>query len=556
MRIRSVALAVSLFSASLLLAQSSLPPLTARVEVKVINVDATVVDRAGHPVTNLSKDDFEILEDGKPQKVTNFYLVDGQAVHAAPAAAAPTMSAEAPQGRFRRKVVLLVDNHFIDKHNRDVALVALENFIDADYAGEYEWSIAVIGSGVHVLQAFTTDKATIKASIDSVMKGSTIASATPIDTRAIADPAARPQTVSDSTPPAEAVYFQQRMAALVDADRGIQVTNMLAAMRSSAHAVIDACRAYTSLEGKKMVVLVTGGMEVENRAMEIPNWVKSTGAPIENDRIAGEIREQMVREANSANVSLYIVNATGTVSPVEGFDSSAGRIVDGGTGFVHNNDSLASALAAQTGGMYLTSNKVKDSIKKVDEISGTFYSLGYSATHYEDRRYHTIDVRVKEHPDYKILHRSGYLDLSSRDRLEDSMRVAMSAAVPEGTLPLQVNLGKPVPQDANQVTVPVTAAVPIARLTTIKQGDVNSGRIHVYISLFDKNGSNVGFQHMVQQIDLSDEQMQKLASMPDSNFRYQMKVKVKPGIYDAVVALVDELSEEVGKTSAIVDTRG
>jgi VWFA-related protein len=548
------ALAVSLFLAPFLLAQSSLPPLTTRIDVKVINVDATVVDRSGRPVTSLTKDDFEIFEDGKAQRVTNFYLVDRAAVHEGTAGA--PAAAEAPQGRFRRKAVLIIDNHFIDKRSRDAALIALKKFIDADYAGEYEWSIAVIGAGVHVLQPFTSDKALINASVDKVMRGGTIGSATPIDTRAIADPAARPQIVSDDSAPGDIVFFQQRMAALADADRAIRVTNMLAAMRASARAVIDACRAYTSLEGKKLALLVTGGMEVDNRPMDIPTWRRSTGTSVDNDRAAGEIREEMVREANAANVNLYILNATGTATGVEGFDSEVGRNPEVTTGFVRDNDSLASALASQTGGMYLTSNRVGDSIKKVDEVSATFYSLGYSASHFEDRKYHTIEVRVKKHPEYRVLHRSGYLDLSSRDRLEDSMKIAMNAAVHEGTLPLQIDLGKAVTRDAQQMSMPVTAVVPMRLLTTIKQGDTNTARVHVFISVFDQNGTNVGFHHMVQQIDLSDEQLQKLAATPDSNFRYPMKVNVKPGVYNVIVALVDELSDEIGKTATVFDTKG
>ena len=54
-----------------------LPPLTAQVEVHVVNVDVSVTDRSGNPVLGLNKDDFEIFEDGRPQKVSNFSVVGG-----------------------------------------------------------------------------------------------------------------------------------------------------------------------------------------------------------------------------------------------------------------------------------------------------------------------------------------------------------------------------------------------------------------------------------------------------------------------------------------------
>src|SRR5262245_48478734 len=76
MRRFAVATALLLLSPALY-AQSAVPPLTARVEVQVVNVDVTVTDTDGKPVMNLTKDDFEIFEDGRPQKITNFYAFEG-----------------------------------------------------------------------------------------------------------------------------------------------------------------------------------------------------------------------------------------------------------------------------------------------------------------------------------------------------------------------------------------------------------------------------------------------------------------------------------------------
>src|SRR5262245_56928390 len=57
---------------------SSDPPSqpTFRVRVDAVQIDATVTDDRGNPVTNLTADDFEILEDSKPQVITSFTLVN------------------------------------------------------------------------------------------------------------------------------------------------------------------------------------------------------------------------------------------------------------------------------------------------------------------------------------------------------------------------------------------------------------------------------------------------------------------------------------------------
>lgn len=44
-----------------------------RVTVRVVNVPITVLDKRGLPVIDLTKDDFQILEDGKPQTIKYFY---------------------------------------------------------------------------------------------------------------------------------------------------------------------------------------------------------------------------------------------------------------------------------------------------------------------------------------------------------------------------------------------------------------------------------------------------------------------------------------------------
>ena len=58
----------------------ALPPLVERIEVNVVNVDVTVLDRSGKPVSDLTKDDFEIREDGVLQQITNFSVVQRETI--------------------------------------------------------------------------------------------------------------------------------------------------------------------------------------------------------------------------------------------------------------------------------------------------------------------------------------------------------------------------------------------------------------------------------------------------------------------------------------------
>ncbi|HYY93393.1 MAG TPA: hypothetical protein VE713_02670, partial [Pyrinomonadaceae bacterium] len=46
-----------------------------RVDANLVQVDAVVTDDAGRQVTDLRAEEFELLEDGRPQQITNFSYV-------------------------------------------------------------------------------------------------------------------------------------------------------------------------------------------------------------------------------------------------------------------------------------------------------------------------------------------------------------------------------------------------------------------------------------------------------------------------------------------------
>src|SRR5688572_5749234 len=47
-----------------------------RTGTNVVRVDVTVTDRRGDPVTSLTVSDFDVFEDGEPQTITSFKLVE------------------------------------------------------------------------------------------------------------------------------------------------------------------------------------------------------------------------------------------------------------------------------------------------------------------------------------------------------------------------------------------------------------------------------------------------------------------------------------------------
>ena len=57
-----------------------------RITTNLVQVDAVITDKSGHPITDLKSEEVEVFEDGKPQKISHFSYI----VAAAPSAVVST----------------------------------------------------------------------------------------------------------------------------------------------------------------------------------------------------------------------------------------------------------------------------------------------------------------------------------------------------------------------------------------------------------------------------------------------------------------------------------
>jgi VWFA-related protein len=532
-----IALAICSLALPVFAAQAP-QPLAEKIEVNVVNVDVTVLDRHRNPAHGLTAADFEIFEDGKLQKITNFYVVEAAVLRVEGSA---TPGPAVVEKRFRRKAILLVDNIFIEKPRRDAALAEVKRFMETRFAGDYEWAIGTIGSGMHTILPFTTDKTKLAAAIDRLRRTGTLSYHDEVDRGILADET----TLRNLRGRGE----QQR--AMADFQRNIAAKEGLTALSALAKELIDACRAYSNSDGKKLIVLVTGAMEVDNRsplivdAAKQPSWAQE---PRENTREAGHILEAMVHEANAANFNVYIINAAGVVSPVP-IDAGAHKseyMAAGGFNSPHTErdfDSFPVALGSETGGAYLPSNDLGGSLRQVDTDSSTYYSLGYSPSHFEDGKYHTINVRVKR-PELTVRHRQGYADLSTEQRTEDSLRVSVGPSALPNQIPVELQIGS-VRKENQKLQLPITIVTPMKSLTLVPRNDRNIGRVHIYLSVFDQAEKNIDFEHRTQDLALTAAELEKVTQL-DSKFRYFLNLVLKPGTYRVVVAIRDDVTNEIG----------
>ena len=145
------------------------------VQVNLISVDVFVTDRAGSPVTGLQREDFEVFEDGRPVKVTNFFAADPSAPALSPVAVAeapgepPSEEPKLPPVEQRLSVVLLADNSGITEAERNLALRnARELLADCLRLPHTQAMVVMLDVRAHVRQTFTSDLQLLSAALDKL----------------------------------------------------------------------------------------------------------------------------------------------------------------------------------------------------------------------------------------------------------------------------------------------------------------------------------------------------------------------------------------------------
>jgi VWFA-related protein len=145
-----------------------------RVAVQEVRVDAVVLDKNGHQITDLKVSDFELYQDGARQEITScVYVTSSQAEkEKAPAAAKPSIppSLLAPD-QVRRAIAFVVDDLSMDFRHVYAARLALEKFVKNEMQPGDLVAILRTSRGIGALQLFSSDRRQLLAMIKSIRWG-------------------------------------------------------------------------------------------------------------------------------------------------------------------------------------------------------------------------------------------------------------------------------------------------------------------------------------------------------------------------------------------------
>jgi VWFA-related protein len=541
LRVSLCSLVWCLLSSGAATAQSSAPEAPFRengavvegVEVSITNLDVVVTDARGTRVPDLTRQDFEVREDGKAQPITNFSEIrkglpvlppeESAPAEAASAALAPTpVPTPAPP---RTRILVFVDNVSLGLANRNRVLKSLSEFLARTLDGSVETMVVSWDRALHVRQPFTTDADAVVRAVTKIegesAAGSLLASERQQVIREIDDIVRGVDPNGDPGAKARAYCGPLRFT--------LQTT--LGALRASVERL-------SGLEGRKILVYVSQGLP-QLPGLEIWQYIDDVfqGMPSaffssrEFDMTGAY--EDFARAANAAGVAFYAVDATGLGVDASVSAENAGTLARiNGLVDRSNLQSMMKMVAEETGGAAIVNaNDVSPGLAKLAEDTTSYYSIGYRSTGGSPDRPRRISITLTRKGLVARTRRSLY-EKSAETRLTEAVRSALFLPNAGNPLDLTVDIGPAKRAAGKTVVVPVTLRIPWARLA-LTAGGAARARLFVYLAALDQDGGEA---------EVSSQRLSPAQSPNEGLCRFEISMRMRPGRNRISLAVRDEAS--------------
>jgi len=378
-------------------------PLVVRLGVDLVQIDAVVTDKKGRAVTDLVAADFEILQDGRPQTVTQAAFMGLLADEAAPGPPAsgaaaedeaddPTAGAEPSEA-----IVFVVDDVALSVSSVGATRRALLSFADG------------MGEAAQVFLLRTAARVVEMRPVEG-----------PAELRAAAralHPTVQPRgtdLLQDSTAAGHSPFDLRAQAT------GLYLNSLLA--RRALISLRDITDALRSWKGRKTLVFFSEGFPIWDYST-----TRETLAPFEEvyglgDDVLDAV-DRLTDLANRASVVIHTVDPRGLLTvgisasdaTMMSHDAILNTLQTRRTA-LHTTQGSLSRIAELTGGLsVLNANDLGAGVARILADSRGYYLVGYEpprATFAGERpRFHKLEVKVKR-PGLKVRSRKGFFGLS------------------------------------------------------------------------------------------------------------------------------------------------
>jgi VWFA-related protein len=440
---------------------------TFKSETELVLVNVTVRDKSGNPVRDLKREDFDVLEDNKPQHVISFDLENTDAVlptavSEAPLlgkalSRAPNVSSGAPQPmaaselKDRRLIILFFDLSSMQPDEIDRAVTSAQNYVDKQMVPADLVAVICLGSSLTVNQDFTSDKSAIKKTLQTINLGA----GQGFEQGSTGTTEGTPDTGGSFT--ADDTEYN-----IFNTDRRLE------ALRSVADRL-------SHVDEKKSLIYFSSGMD-------------RTGIENQSELHAA------INAAVRANLSIYTMDIRGLQAIVPGGEAQnaslrgtspySGQATINALNSNFTTQETLVTLAGDTGGRaFLDSNDFSKVFSGVQQDTSVYYLLGYHSNNSaRDGRFRKITVRVNR-PGLKIDFRRGYyapadFQHSTKENRELQLDEELASDLPSTDLPVYLSAAYFRISDG-KFYVPVSVVVPGSQIPFTRTNDQDRATLDV-----------------------------------------------------------------------------
>ena len=453
---------------------------------RLVQVSVIAKEKGGEPAAGLKAEDFRVMVDGRPQKIS-FFSAESTSVTASSAALPPGTFTNILEARGQAingiTVVLLdlVNTRMADRmYARQQLIKYLEQIQPQDRIGVY-----VFGGRLRVLHEYTTDMADFQRKLADAK--SRLISVSGTETPGALD---REQSEFDSAFAGRGGGLQERQFYMRN-----RVMGTLAVFKFLANHL-------ERVPGRKNLIWVSGAFPMIFGYQTLENMAENYTEEV----------DATVRALSQANVAVYPIDARGlTTAP--GFDASRGPRGNASTtpprsgavnrpatapprpGGGSNRREIAShetmdEIAQRTGGhAYYNTNDIARAIHEAVADSTLTYTIGFYPTDEKnDRDFHKIKIETA-HRHVSLHYRSGYLDLPLAPQDERQRMLQLHDALFSPLDATELGLTVHAARSAGGPALDLVVTVQPDGVRLKPEGDRYDGRLDMLIAQLDPRGN-------------------------------------------------------------------
>jgi len=575
-RIAALVTAIGIGIPGIALCKQHGEPFRGETTVNVIEVPVEAVNReTGAAAVGLTADDFEIRENGKLQAITNFAELWRSEADAAAIGDLDPAAVDRTINDLRTRTVEMVylfDLYLMNREGRNRAIEGLRATYREGVPEGQNVSVVAYNGSLEVFVDRTDDNAEVLDALTELGE---------VRTRGNEQSVAFSEELIDNqvTGERDHAFYERRRR-----NREFIDELQKRVLRVGDAALATMAR-YAAADGRRVLVVFTPG---QPRTEWVPEYASVDYVNSSIEYPTHDLWRDVALEAADLGFTLYAIDSSGirvsfdsdvetgitdyvgdaidrgplvilggeaTIEPASAVDENytidpEGETHNLGSWLERTRKAMLGLAAGATGGEAIFTRDVAKAIDRVETSVGHYYSLAYVADHVGDGQTYSIEVRLPNHPELRLTHRTAYVDQPAALRSGRQLRSAMLFGADANPLGIRVDVGETDSRfrlgaaGSKRVTVPLKVKIPYGRLEMVRRGDIYWAKVWITLFAEDAAGNQSQLASHEQPITVPSDRYQEAVAR--GYFSYNTGVEIEGGSQKVYVGIQEELS---GRTS-------